>query len=551
MLESVWIQQEIGRKEKIIERKSRAREMNQPVVEEIFQERKEDKEDKEDKEEEDQNVDKNSNFLLILLGTLDVHSPLSLLRGQSDLLRVIAYLTCEEWWRLHIEIYPFSSSSSSSSSSRKGIPYLDPKWHERQQTMGSSPYLYPRERQICAGCPIVTLGKVKFPPVSSLPPNTIPNQVGDILYINMMPIKFKNKHSLPEYCRQYWPLIVSCLKVVEGDEETIGFLTIDERPAEIGTSQRRGGLHVESPGVLPVPGIGLEDSKLSGQYVPGIEHHWGNGMMMRTEFVQGGIFFGSNIGGTTAVWNCRIRDDHGDIIAAHGSIERLRSLIGPPTKLLEAGEIVWMTDKTPHESLPLPANTTQRRQFFRLVVGTQVTAWFVDHSTPNPNVSIPEHIRIVHGNKFDLYNSTTCPPQWMIGTSNELVKTEAAKDLRMIFHFFGLGHLVDDLISMGRMNNVQELILFGRRVKESLLAIRREQSGSFLLQRVMGQELKKLFENCDLVRGGYFEYEVQQFDHLIENIWKIDELLGESLYRGDFHFYLFETLYDPSKRIPE
>ena len=63
------------------------------------------------------------------------------------------------------------------------------------------------------------------------------------------------------------------------------------------------------------------------------------------------------------------------------------------------GEMVWITDCTPHESLPLPAGKS--RQYFRLVT-SDVSVWYADHSTPNPlGIVPPENVKIVSGNKFD------------------------------------------------------------------------------------------------------------------------------------------------------
>ena len=64
-----------------------------------------------------------------------------------------------------------------------------------------------------------------------------------------------------------------------------------------------------------------------------------------------------------------------------------------------SGEMVWITDCTPHESLPLPAGKS--RQYFRLVT-SDVSVWYADHSTPNPlGIVPPENVKIVSGNKFD------------------------------------------------------------------------------------------------------------------------------------------------------
>merc|ERR1712032_1600305 len=80
-----------------------------------------------------------------------------------------------------------------------------------------------------------------------------------------------------------------------------------------------------------------------------------------------------------------------------GNCEHLREFLGPGTKL-KAGQLCWFTDRTPHESLPLPKGT--KRQFFRLVT-SHVDVWYADHSTANPTGVKPgERTRIIHGSKF-------------------------------------------------------------------------------------------------------------------------------------------------------
>ena len=63
---------------------------------------------------------------------------------------------------------------------------------------------------------------------------------------------------------------------------------------------------------------------------------------------------------------------------------------------LQAGELFWMTDRTPHESIPLEAGAA--RQFFRLVTGG-IGMWYAAHSTPNPLGTQPEAV-VVHHDKF-------------------------------------------------------------------------------------------------------------------------------------------------------
>jgi len=75
----------------------------------------------------------------------------------------------------------------------------------------------------------------------------------------------------------------------------------------------------------------------------------------------------------------------------------MRRALGPG-RMLRAGEMVWMTDHTPHESLPLPPGSF--RQYFRLVT-SEIGVWFADHSTPNPTGTVPPPgVEIIKGNKF-------------------------------------------------------------------------------------------------------------------------------------------------------
>jgi hypothetical protein len=74
---------------------------------------------------------------------------------------------------------------------------------------------------------------------------------------------------------------------------------------------------------------------------------------------------------------------------------------------LRAGELFWMTDRTPHQSMPVREGT--QRQFFRLVTG-KVDAWFAAHSTPNPLGTLPD-AEIIHHDKFTGRTPAPVPAQ--------------------------------------------------------------------------------------------------------------------------------------------
>jgi len=263
-----------------------------------------------------------SPFLLAFLhGTVQSQSPLSKLRGQEHVLRIIWNIVCEEWIDLHVY---------RSSPLVKGIPVVSP-WIT----------VYPSDvRQPLGGCPIAVVAPyVEFPPLCEVPLDFFANQESTELYVNMMPIDLFDVNSLPPPCVGYWPLIKECKRVIDlyqnaGERLLIAYLTIDERAVRTGTSQRRPGLHVESPGVMPLIQSSEDPSEASyaiqsssGAFVPGAEHHWGEGLMIRDEYFEGGIFMASNIADTTAVWNCTINDEDGEFIGAHGDIEHFRALL--------------------------------------------------------------------------------------------------------------------------------------------------------------------------------------------------------------------------------
>ena len=132
-------------------------------------------------------------------------------------------------------------------------------------------------------------------------------------------------------------------------------------------------------------------------------------------FLDGGIYLASSVGDSCKLWDCQVNPgyDGGEIIGHLGDIEHLRDFLPdsdervmsngteyPLTEVMEENTLYWITDRTPHESLPLDRET--HRQWFRLVT-SQVSLWFEDHSTKNPLgiVPDPEITTIVKGSKFE------------------------------------------------------------------------------------------------------------------------------------------------------
>ena len=69
---------------------------------------------------------------------------------------------------------------------------------------------------------------------------------------------------------------------------------------------------------------------------------------------------------------------------------------------MEANDIYWLTDRTPHEALPM--KESGYRQYVRIVT-SDVSVWHEDHSTPNPNGVVPDPAvtKIIKGSKFQVW----------------------------------------------------------------------------------------------------------------------------------------------------
>jgi hypothetical protein len=202
-----------------------------------------------------------------------------------------------------------------------------------------------------------------------------------------------------------------------GGSEKMGYLTIHEAQVPVQISQRRPGLHTEPPGIYREPGtLQIEQREVvcgwGGGHVDDFEDH---------NVLQGGIYMVSMVPASTEVWDCNIVDPKA--IGPFGYVEHLRYCIEKryaKSQTLDAGELLWMTDRTPHQSLPLgfctPAELTPhevlmvagpdgvpmpvvRRQFVRIVAG-EISVWYAQHSTPNPIAGMEARAQIIHGNKF-------------------------------------------------------------------------------------------------------------------------------------------------------
>merc|ERR1719159_127555 len=110
----------------------------------------------------------------------------------------------------------------------------------------------------------------------------------------------------------------------------------------------------------------------------------------------------SNVPRSTKVWNVKVDTP---VVGHLGGVEHLRDVLGNGSTM-DAGELLWLTDMTPHESLPLAED--HHRQYFR-VVTSSVSIWYANHSTPNRLGILPDPAmtKIVAGDKFNSLTSSS------------------------------------------------------------------------------------------------------------------------------------------------
>ena len=306
---------------------------------------------------------------LLLIGVSDMYSPLHKLYGYENSIvrKIYSYIAAE--YLPHVTL----------TLPAKNVGYYEyhfdailSRCHKRGDNVASGLY----------DAPDLSTDYVSFASCGKITHFPEPNNRN----VNMMPFILGDKTSLPEDLQCYYDCIKQC-PVHTKEFGNVCYLTVHESYVESQSSQRRSGLHIEAPGFV---------SYDTCNFSPGVEHHWGGGHFYSPDLYEGGIYFASNISNTSVVYNALIDKSIPGIVDKHGNCEHLRRFVGPGTKL-EAGQLVWITDRTPHEALV--QNEDGYRQFFR-VVTSKVSHWFEQHSTPNPNVALPSNVIIVKENKF-------------------------------------------------------------------------------------------------------------------------------------------------------
>jgi hypothetical protein len=211
--------------------------------------------------------------------------------------------------------------------------------------------------------------------------------------VNMMPIGMswdywdgRRNATVPESLAGYLDLIFYCClsQAMGRGEHDVAYLTVHESWVAPGACQRRPGVHVERPCGGRVVGDD-EDAWY--------DLKWGAGAWVKSLDTAGatvtcedgcayeGLFMASSVSGMGEIWPC-IVEEPGRVCDRHGGLEHVRHQLGESRPIL-ADTLYWLTDRTPHASLPNLSTVPVYRQFFRLVVGP-IDRWFSRHNTPNP-----------------------------------------------------------------------------------------------------------------------------------------------------------------------
>lgn len=237
-----------------------------------------------------------------------------------------------------------------------------------------------------------TLGHVEFPKFTGTT-------------INMLPFIMGDKKSLPSQYQNYWSLIESC-QLPEADLGKVGYLSVTESITARETSQRRSGIHTEAS-ARAVLG---SSSKIVCSWGGG----WGGGSSAPLQpqkpatpkkpkmlgedlkILQGGLYMASTIKDSCELWDVELIPTHPMGFVEESNLEVLSNLA---SYKMDEIELVWVSDKIPHQSLKLPKGT--QRQWFRLVTN-EIHGWYAKHSTVN-ELGIKPDCPIILEDKFKLF----------------------------------------------------------------------------------------------------------------------------------------------------
>ena len=135
---------------------------------------------------------------------------------------------------------------------------------------------------------------------------------------------------------RYLPILAAC-PVSANEFDEVCYLTIHESViTEDNQSQRRGGVHTETPGQIWLDStndLSSKETNIKGKWTLQEEAtrpttvYWGCGCHGGKQYYnyEGGIFMASNVANSTRVWNCQIEEPE-VAVGPLGDLEHLRYL---------------------------------------------------------------------------------------------------------------------------------------------------------------------------------------------------------------------------------
>ena len=238
----------------------------------------------------------------------DEGSNLSLLAGCPHILKTI-WLHINDHWREVVELPVVAYPDYDDVRNVGGI--------DTGEILPSCLYLTP----VSSSDPVdYEIAEYSFPPPTDININMMPFIVGETF----------TQCKLPEFVRPYWSMIEACLNpelnrhrshiwpthLYPSEVGKVNYLTIQEGWVEAGASQRRPGLHVDSPGEVRLRGEENEPGdKGRGSSQPYKGHHWGEGCAHSVPIqgtsdlsyvLRGGIYLSSSLQSSCRAWNCSV-----------------------------------------------------------------------------------------------------------------------------------------------------------------------------------------------------------------------------------------------------
>jgi hypothetical protein len=180
---------------------------------------------------------------------------------------------------------------------------------------------------------------------------TLPSFTGT--RVMMMPIVIGERYSLPFILRRYRTTAMRLFSMTDPAHlGQIGYLTVDERTVNAGSTHRRAGMHVDG----------------------GSAAAWGGGPSGPWANSTGMLTVSSYVG--CRAWKQLFKGEVGE----EGNCEHLFDELDSPGTILEAGSVYWLGGLCVHESLTQPEKIN--RQFVRLSLPSDAP-WYEGY-TENP-----------------------------------------------------------------------------------------------------------------------------------------------------------------------